>query len=422
MAFSKTKLACLILLACNAEVTLANDFMDGSHLEFETESLYLKKSNEDKGSSPQAEKWTEDIAQLLKLHYSSGYYNNVLGLDASYYGIGKINSTNNSDGPAYNDLFKDGDSSFSKYAYSVKIKASDDLEFKAGRMESFHPLLKSDSDGLPVLLQMAQADFDNGFLSLHGLWVEKGSEKNTNKFVDFGSRDRQSGSVDKKPIRIIGGEVYGNNYSVYFSYGNQEDISNYLLIAASYSYYINDALYMDFGTKYRRKGSKAELGDQHVDMISAQIKTTYNNIDFALSASKVEEAGEAFGTMGVSWAPGIIHGCTDESFYTSGIISPGSHYGEATYKAELGYSFDNVIEGLHLSSYYLIGKEFYNIKEDENEYGFKLRYYAPFLEGLKLEAHYGKQNINVNVAEWDWEMDQYIEETKVNLTYTALFF
>lgn len=422
MKNSKLKLGIWVALSCSASLTLASPFIDDSHLEFETESLYLKKSYGDEGSSPQAKKWTEDIAQLLKLQYSSGYLYDILGVDFSYYGIGKINSSDNSEGISYNDLFKGGESSFSKYGYSIKLRAYDDLNFKVGRMESFHPLLKSDSDGLPVLLQMAQVDFDNGFLSLHGLWIEKGSEKNSNDFVYFGQEDWRSGGLDKKPIQIIGGEIYNTNYSVYFTYGNQEDISNYLLIAGSYSYLINKSFYIDLGTKYRRKGSKAELGDQHVDMISAQIKAFYNNIDFAISASKAEDAGAAYGTMGVSWSPSIIHGCNDDSFYTSGIISPGSHYGEATYKAELGYSFEGIFDGLHLSSYYLLGNNFYDINEDENEYGFKLRYYAPFLDGLKFEAHYGKQNINVKVDDWAWEMDQYIEETKINITYTALAF
>lgn len=416
------KLCVLLALAFNARASETNSFIDDSHFEFETESLYFKISIEDKAPDGYEEQWTEEIGQILRLKYSSGYYNDVLGFDVNYYGIGEINTSTNKIHKSNSDIFRDLDNSFGKLGYSLNFKVSDELELNTGRIESLHPLLKSDSDGLPVLLQMAGAYYDNGQLSFHGIFVEKGNEQTSRDFEDFGKKNWSTGDFEKRPIRIIGGEVYGNNYSVYTTYGNQEGIANYLLLAANYNYFINDDFYIDFGSKYRRKGSKPELGDQHIQMISGQVNTFYKNINLALSASKVQDAADATGTMGPGWVPGIIRGCTDESFYTSGIVSPGNHYGEATYKAELGYNFDELIDGLYISSFYLLGSNFYNLEEDETEFGFRLHYDFPFIDGLRLEAEYGKQNIDVRVDSWDWIMDQYIENTKVTLTYTALMF
>lgn len=417
------KFCVLLAFAFNAKASEENNFfIDDAHFELNTESVYLKGSFEDKDIPLSDKTWTEEVAQTIELKYSSRYYNGVLGFDANYYGIGKINRSTNSSHTPESSIFTDKEHSFGKFGYSLNLKISDSLEMNAGRIESMHPLLKGDSDGLPALLQMASADYDSGQFSLHGIFVEKGNERNSKDFKDFGKKNWDSGEFEKKPIRIIGGEFYGDNYSIYTTYGNQEDISNYLLVAARYSYAIDDDLYFDFGSKYRRKGSKAELGDKHIQMISGQINSFYKNINLALSASKVQDAGAAYGTMGVSWLPGIIHGCTDESFYTSGIVSPGNHYGEATYKAELGYNFDDIISGMYVSAFYLIGSNFYDIQEDENEFGFKLSYDIPFVDGLRFEAEYGRQNIDAKVEEWDWTMDQHIEKTTVKLTYTALLF
>jgi len=269
------KLFVLPVLAFDAQAQVDNAFFEDSHLEFNTQSLYLKSNYEDKANKLQNPIWHENIAQLLNLKYSSGYFNDIIGVDFNYYGIGKINATTNSSSGSSNNIFKDGEHSFNKLAYSLNLRPIHNLEINLGRIESNHPLLKSNDDALPALYQLAGATYDNGQFAVHGIFVDKANATNSREFEDLGRTIYETGKFEQIPIRIIGGEYYGDHYRFYTSYGNQEDISNYLLVSGQYYHIFTDDFYIDVGSKYRRKGAKAELAEQHIAMISGQINTVY---------------------------------------------------------------------------------------------------------------------------------------------------
>jgi len=417
-------IAALTILSANAygEEGLLKTFVDDSHAELNLEAKYLKQTYKETvwGSTKDQ---TEVSGQVATLKFNSGYFADIIGFDFNFYGVVPINTGNQTTGP-YSPFFKNGTESFYKYAPSIKGKIGEYFEIKHGKMESHHPLLKGDHDFAPSLFDMTKAEAYFGDLTLHGIYATRANSENKEDFEKYGKGNWRTGEFTEKPIQIFGAEYEYENYRLYGTYGVQNNMSNYLLVEGEYNLNVNKDLRFNLASNYRRKEYPNELSDQALGMVSGRLAGFYKNLKIVASASKAEDANNgAFGTMGNDWKPTIVPGCHGDSFYTSGIITPGNHYGEKALKLEIGYDFEDLIKGLYISSYYVDGRDFYTVKHDEIGYGVEVSYTPPKYPSFKIMGHYAKQVIKNDGSVDPWaEMDQRMTETMVTVMYTTALF
>lgn len=417
-------IAALTILSANAygEEGLLKNFIDDSHAEVSLEAKYLKQTYKETvwGSNQDP---TEVSGQVTTLKFNSGYLADIIGFDFNFYGVVPIN-TGSQATSSYGPFFKDGTESLYKYAPSVKAKIGEYFEIKHGKMESNHPLLKGDSDFAPNLYDMTKAEAYFGDLSLHGIYVTRANAENKEGFEKLGKSNWTQGTITEKPIQIFGAEYEYENYRLYGTYGTQNNMSKYFLVEGEYNLNVNKDLRFNVASNYRRKEYPNELGDQALGMIGGRVAGFYKDLKIVASASKAEDANNgSFGTMGNDWKPTIVPGCHSDSFYTSGILTPGNHYGETAYKLEVGYDFEELIKGLYISSYYVDGRDFYNVKHDEIGYGVEVSYTLPKYPSVKIMGHYAKQVITNDGSVDPWaKMDQTMTETMVTVMYTTALF
>ncbi|MCX4025670.1 outer membrane porin, OprD family [Endozoicomonas sp. SM1973] len=187
--FKRTALCTAIVAASSFNmVTHADEgFIEGSSLDAVLRNVYFNRDGRH-GSDYDNREWI----QGLQLNYTSGYFADIIGFDASYYGAWDLDSPGNN----FTHLPADGrnpketnDISLLGQAY-VKVKLGDDdlnFNFKHGRMRRDTNLIQgSGSRAVPSSVYGTAADINVHGLKLHGTYLTEGSWRNMGHFEHFG--------------------------------------------------------------------------------------------------------------------------------------------------------------------------------------------------------------------------------------------
>lgn len=193
---------------------------------------------------------SEEMSFTTRLDYVSDYYKDSIGFDASLYAVTKLYADKNTAGLPLLDENGDG---FSKIGQAnIKLKPTDNLELRLGRMRIISPLL-IDTDGRsePSTREAFKADLQLGGAKLYGIYSTGVSTSGQDSFSRY--------TDDDDGVVILGGRYrFGNGLGVHLAHGQLKDAKRQTFINASYGIPVGeDNLSFDL-YHYMAKG----IGDQ----------------------------------------------------------------------------------------------------------------------------------------------------------------
>ncbi|WP_432697866.1 OprD family outer membrane porin [Marinobacterium sp. YM272] len=182
---------------------------------------------------------SEEFSQALRLDYRSGYYNDLVGFDGSFYSIFKLAASGNT---ARIPLLDENGDGFTKIGQAnLKFKLGDQTTLRAGRMRIISPLLM-DTDGRsePSTREAIHLKSNLGGLGLYGIYSEKVSPSGTDTYY------RYTDSGDG--VAIVGGKYrFDNGLRFHLAHGQLKDAKQQTFLNAGYGFPVgNSKLLLDF--------------------------------------------------------------------------------------------------------------------------------------------------------------------------------
>ena len=417
-------LSAAVLLASTAQ---ANSFADDSSLNLELRNFFQERAKEQSGAyDTSASQW----AQAIRFDYSSGYFENIVGLDLSAYynlklGASDISAADSNPGLLPREA--DGDSkSYGKTAFAVKFNLADMGVAKYGRFFLDTPLVNnSDSRSLPSLSEAFYADIAYEGLSAYGVWATKSNSKTEAGFDDY----MQSG--DSEAVKAVGASYdFGQGLGLSADYATQANFANKYLVEASYSQEM-DQMTLGLAAQYGKfslignteDAEKANNADTSQSAWGVNANVAMGQASLGVSYTKVEsiDAGtsELLGSYVYAWG---MEGDEDDDSgyfgYNSIQYSDFHSNGQSAWGFNAGYDFAEFVDGLSASAIYVTGKTDPKGGDgvDENEFNLKVTYAFPQLEGLSAQLRYAKNTLETDAK------DKITNDTRVIVKYNVAVF
>ncbi|WP_422134469.1 OprD family outer membrane porin [Endozoicomonas sp. ALD040] len=399
-------LSAAIFMATSAQ---ANAFLDESSLNLELRNFYQTKTKDDGSTDSSNSQW----AQGVRLDFSSGYFQNIVGLDLGGYYSLKLGASD-IDGfvgnPGLLRVDSDGDShSYGKTSYAIKFNLADMGVAKYGRMFLDTPLVNdSDSRVLPSLSEGFYADITLSGLSAHTAWITKGNGKTESGFEDYEVGD------DSEAVMTLGGAYdFGNGLELSADYASQSNYAKKYLGEASFSTEVEGVevgVAGQYGQVELTGDSKPATGDKSQYTYGLKVAAGVGHADFGIAYTKVESTD--LGAYKIGWAGGDDD--TGYFGYNSIQISDFNSNGQKAWGFSAGYDFEGVVDGLSVKGIYVMGE----VKsEDETEYNLDINYAIPQVEGLTARLRYANNTVEAKGAD-----DVVKTDTRVILKYNVAVF
>lgn len=415
-------LSAAILLATTAQ---ANSFIDDGSLDIELRNYSQERASEqDNVHDESSSQW----AQAIRADYSSGYFENIIGIDLNAYYAVKLGASNvdaNSN-PGVLPVDTEGDSgNYGKTGYAIKVNLMDQGVLKYGRMQLDTPLINdSDDRALPSLTEALYGNIAYQGLSAHLVWATKSNAKTESGFTDYTMTD--SDNDDKKqPVKAVGGAYdFGSGLALSADYATQTDFAKKYLTEATYSSEMNGMGY-GLAAQYAKLTYQGTTKD-NLDTLSADdnISTwglkgnlTVHQAKLGLAYTKVSDA-DGLATFASSWVGGEQD---DTDYFGYNAV----HYGDFNRRAQkaiglsAGYDFAGIVDGLGVSAIY-VTSDFKSGSEelDEKEYNLSVKYAFPQIKGLTAQLTYA-ENTTENIG---GQEDTVKKDTVVVVKYNVAVF
>ncbi len=227
---------------------------------------------------------SEEMSQTLRLDYQSPLYNDLIGVDASFYSIFKLHADKNTAGIPLLDENGDG---FTKIGQAnIKIKPSDNAEVRIGRMRVISPLLM-DTDGRsePSTRQAVRGHVKLSDVKLYGIYSDRVATTGSDSFEKY--------TADGDGITILGASTrLENGLGLHLSHGRLKDAKQQSFINASYELPLGDSSLALDAYHYMAKGigDKSNLADGtgadgKFDTSLSNIAASLNSGDFTYTLS-----------------------------------------------------------------------------------------------------------------------------------------
>ncbi|MGY0217760.1 OprD family outer membrane porin [Endozoicomonadaceae bacterium StTr2] len=426
-----------ILLASGAQ---AESFIEDSSLNIHLRNYYKtdKRTNTQKQSA-----WSQGI----RAEFSSGYFMNMIGFDASWYTAIKLSGDKNKADVGLLRI-KGNDKkahSYSKVGGAVKINLMDMATVKYGRMYIDTPLLNdSDSRNVPSLTEALMAEGEFGAARLYGIHARENSARVESGYESYGVYD-SNGKHKKQAVNIIGGGYnFGDGFSVIAAYGQQKEFGSQFYTDALYEMPINDEMSMSLGAQYGTKKMKGDAQDNAVanklvptgqqldkDTIyfwGINAGMTMGNLSLGLSYTDVDQPTSntktGLNTASMAWGSGENDGDMQNSGfmgYNAIAYSDFNRAGQSAWGINVGYNFSDMVEGLSSSVVYVdstidMGKS--GVRDQkEKEYNIKVNYALPVVDGLSVDLVHAK-----NTARNSARVETVNKESRVIIKYDVAIF
>ena len=242
-----TRLSALSAAVMLATTAQANSFVDDSSLNIELRNHFQDRAVKDGEGKGATSQW----AQAIRADYSSGYFENIVGIDINAYYALKLgasnvdfaNDPNNALSPGVLPYDSKGDSSsYGKTGYAIKFNLMDNGVAKYGRMQLDTPLINdSDSRALPSMTEAFYADYNYMGLSVFGVWATKANAKTRSGYDDYQAPETEADidaadpKVSKEAVKSIGGAYdFGNGLALNTAYAQQKDFAKRYLTEVTY--------------------------------------------------------------------------------------------------------------------------------------------------------------------------------------------
>ncbi|MCW7553524.1 OprD family porin [Endozoicomonas gorgoniicola] len=421
-------LSAAIMLATTAQ---ANSFVDDSSLNIELRTHFHDRAKEGHKNSKDYDERSSQWAQAIRADFSSGYFENIVGIDINAYYALKLGASN-VDGytnPGVLPVDAKGDSSsYGKTGYAIKFNLMDMGVLKYGRMQLDTPLINdSDSRALPSMSEAFYGDFAYEGLKTHVVWATKANAKTKSGFVDYMAEDKKKAD-NKEPVKAIGASYdFGNGLGLSADYATQDDFAKKYLTEVTYATDIS-GMGLGFAAQYAKYSNIGYAKDKHVsngysdDSINAwgiKVDASIQQATFGLAYTKVEDSD--LGKFNNNWGGEAMDGNDDTGYFGYNSIQYSDFNARAQKAIGLsaGYDFAGIVDGLSADAIY-VTSDFKNSagnKQDEKEYNFRLKYAFPQVEGLSAQLRYAK-----NTKENDGHKDTVTSDTRVILKYNVAVF
>lgn len=415
-------LSAAIFMATAAQ---ANFFEDATmNLELRN---YYKNSSADNGSNEIA---SDQWSQAIRADLSTGYFENIVGLDLSAYYAIKLGASDASDGnPGLLPSDDKGNShSYGKTAYAIKFNLMDMGVAKYGRMFLDTPLINdSDSRSLPSLTEAFYADFAYEGLTAFAVVAKKGNAKTEAGFVDYEVADAES-------VKSVGGAYdFGNGFALNAAYATQTDFAKKYLTEVTYATEV-DGISLGLAAQYGKlsllgatKDIFKTIGDDNSQSAyGLKLDAGVGQANFALTYTKVKSndivgtiaGAEVDGAYGYGWAGGDDD--TGYFGYNSIQISDFNGNGQKAIGLSAGYDFAGIVDGLSASAIYVTGETDPKGGDglDEKEYNIEVAYALPQVEGLTAKVQYAKNTREQSGS----SKDIVLTDTRVIVKYNVAVF
>ena len=416
-----------ILLATTAQ---ANSFIDDGSLNVE-----LRNHFHERGKEQTVDASSSQWAQAIRADYSSGYFENIVGIDINAYYALKLGASNIDDptgsaltpGVLPHDSKGDSDS-FGKLGYALKFNLMDMGVLKYGRMELDTPLVNdSDSRALPSMTEAFYGDIAYQGFSGYGVWATKSSDRTSAGFDDFMTKDK-NGKYNKEAVKALGGAYdFGNGLGLNAHYGMQTDFAKKYLTEATFSTEMNDigiGVAAQYAQLNRDGAAKADTGDTKTSAWGLKAGFDVQQLSLGLAYTKVKDSD--LGDYQFAWAGmnddgSDINQSMDDTGYFGYNASQYSDFNKNAQKAiglTAGYDFVGLVDGLSVDAAYVTS----DFKKDgntldEKEYNIKVTYAFPQVEGLSAQLRYAH-----NTEEQADAKDAVVKDTRIIVKYNVAVF
>ncbi|MDD7805658.1 MAG: OprD family outer membrane porin [Endozoicomonas sp. (ex Botrylloides leachii)] len=415
-----TALTLGVTLSSLSPLSSSADFLEDSSLSGKIRTVYydVKKSDRVDADNPDHPKqsasyagaWTSSVA----LDASSGYWRDLIGVNASFYGVTKIDMPERN-GSNSKELLNDNKEGFSKLGQAfIKLKAGDEennAQLNAGRQLIYNALISS-STSRSVPSTWRGYNFNANIQGIHiGL-----------AYVDQMSLRNQAGfhrleNFDGKHIDyIVGGQLDTtlNNFELRYRNAYSKGFLQAHNIKVGYTFDLGNNRNLSVDTRYyltKKNGSlwtgytnwKGPVTDNNYDPATAAFDDKAENI--TLNAELNIGAWELVGSIGYTSAKStktLGHYYYDFGKNTHGIFdSPISAFGEdflyhneTAWKTGFFYDFSSIgVKALKAGYifHYGSGMTANNGKAaNEHEHNFYMLYTPPqpALKGFKFKLSY----------------------------------
>ena len=409
-------LSAAILFATTAQ---ANSFIDDGSLNIELRNLFNDRADEQSGvADTSSSQW----AQAIRADFSSGYFENIVGIDINAYYALKLGASDiDVSNPGVLPTESNGDSdSFGKTGYAIKFNLMDMGVLKYGRMQLDTPLLNnSDHLALPSMTEAFYGDISYEGLSAYSTWATRFSSTTDSGFEDLMVGD------EKEPVKAVGAAYdFGNGLGLNAHYGTQADYASKYLTEATFSTHM-DSVGLGLAAQYaefKKIGqNKDNAGSEDTKTSVWGIKADIDVQQFTLGLAYTKVKDTDVGSFTNMWAGQDELTAMDDTDYFGYNASQHSDFNKNGQKAlglSAGYDFAGVVDGLSVNAAYVTSdfKES-GYKLDEKEYNIKVTYAFPQVEGLTAQLHYAENTTEQQAAE-----DEITKDTRVVVKYNVAVF
>jgi hypothetical protein len=397
----------------------------------------------------------EQSALGLQLNYQSPYWGNVIGADASAYGVVKLHDS----GTPTTNLLEVGNDGQLKDSYVtlaqalVKLKYDDFAEAKLGRQLQDSLLLKSTTlhhrpvpdtySGLSAAVKPLPG------LALYGAVYDRWRARSTGDFERFRTESTAAGVPrDIDYISIVGTSYAAGRWSATAEYLNSKDyLSKFGLVGAYTIPLDKNSLKLSAGLFTSRDagdlfvcGAERELDCTGTGRISNDGKGVYLDADwkigdFTLGAAVAKFNGfwiEDNFAVDADRTGSLTQDHGTNPFPTSAALGPDfTNNGEKVGSVRLSYDWKNTIPGLKMAFKYSRGTDAKpsNLASDargtEHYRQFDVQYTLPFLKNLTVRYVYLNYDSQIEggttgatirgMPKADWE------QHRVNVDYAYKF-
>ena len=414
MQFTKTIIACAITaLSVGATTSQANfnNFVEDATVSGKLRTVYIDADKKDGGGDAGA--WTASAT----VDFRSGYIYDILGFDASYYGVYALDDGDTND--AKNLLPYGSKQDFSKLGQAyLKGKLGDKnmgASFKAGRTRIYTGLISgSGSRSIPSAWQGIDTDFNYQGLNVGVAWVNAVLPRDTPdmKWMETNGGDRIK--------HIIGGEAsykFSNGVKLKYTNGYAKDYVKGHQFVAKHTYTMGDSSSLTTEGNYRISQENGDLwngiGGWGGNGFDSKAETFDFNMKYDMGALYVRgglgytkadtyQQGGEYKTARHYYDFGKYSYGAWNSWSTSGLIEEFYWDGETVIALGAGYDFaDMGVPGLTIdykfrrgSSINVVNAATGSTASDakETEHGVDLNYKFQGVKGLSTRVRYAVYN------------------------------
>ena len=338
-----------LLLVGAASISSAEESSDYGTLGVDLRSFYYVRDKQELPTS-------EALTQALMLRYDSAYMNDIVGLNASFFGNLKLAAE---DGKGGTDLLQDEEDgsqeSYGKLAeVFLKFKLPVQSTLDLGRMELFTPLLNDpDYRATPTSSQAGLFKIGNNQFSAYIAATDKGSGYTETTFNNYTDTSGEAFNI------YATGLTYESANSLYLhgAFGQADNVMDQAYFNARYPWKINDKLNLLFDAYHysgwaNGEGALAGVGSDYRSSVSSlALRLSWERSILTLNLQGVN--GDSYR---LSW-DGDVHDNTSYYSWQSVQRMNFDWAGENSWQLRFDYDFEHYAPGLHFMGRYISGDD-----------------------------------------------------------------